>query len=659
MFDAEAVHAAIIEAAIGELDQYLVLSGGDVFLSHPELFDDLPGRLTAICLDRLPPVINEPVHVDHPSIVANAVDVVRYEEGYGRLARHLLGKTVVVDTLENALALAKADPAERRFVTLKGELVEPNGCVSVGPPGSRAGLIARKSERRKVKEALESIELRIASLTGELEEIDGQSAHLESVCGELRTAIEQANAAKVEAGAGLERVNEAVRRLSEEQPMIAGEVTLIGQQIEEARQRASESAESASRLDEENERREQAVAAYAEEIERLSEERERVQFALTDARVAVGKLAEKRKATADSIGELRRAIRITTEAIEAAAQEHDDAHSRISDSREVIESARRRLEELSVTAERLEGTAIQLRRRREMTQLESEQVATRIKAARSRLEEVESRVHHLELDMQSSVVHRDELVGRVREELNLDLEALSEEQESDDQEIGAVEEEIADLRQKIERLGHVNLDAIDELAELEERESFLSSQYQDLQDSRKQLEALIRKLDAESRERFTKAFEAIRENFRTLFRKLFGGGKADIVLEDPDTPLDCGIEILAKPPGKEFTRITLLSGGEKTMTAIALVMSIFRAQPSPFAFLDEVDAALDEANNARFNSIIQEFLDKSQFIVVTHSKRTMSIADQLYGITMQEPGVSSRVSVKFGEERPGEEHAVA
>jgi len=264
--------------------------------------------------------------------------------------------------------------------------------------------------------------------------------------------------------------------------------------------------------------------------------------------------------------------------------------------------------------------------------------------------------------MQTHVVQRDDLVGRLHDELGLDLVELDRAHDGADEDLAAVQEEIAELREKIRRLGNVNLDAIKELEELEARDAFLSGQFDDLEASRRQLESLIRKLDDESVTRFTKAFKAIQEHFKGLFRRLFGGGKADIVLEDPDNPLECGIEILAKPPGKELQRISLMSGGEKTMTAIALVMSIFRAQPSPFAFLDEVDAALDEANNVRFNNIIREFLDRSQFIVVTHSKRTMSIADQLYGITMQEPGVSSRVSVRFEQatgDEPDEQTAVA
>ncbi|MCH7840359.1 MAG: chromosome segregation protein SMC, partial [Planctomycetes bacterium] len=160
-------------------------------------------------------------------------------------------------------------------------------------------------------------------------------------------------------------------------------------------------------------------------------------------------------------------------------------------------------------------------------------------------------------------------------------------------------------------------------------------------------EQLIDRLNEESCKRFTEAFEQIRENFRELFRKLFGGGRAEIILEDPDDVLDCGIEIVAQPPGKDLQSISLMSGGEKSMTAIALLMSIFKSRPAPFAILDEVDAALDEVNNDRFNRIVREFVSESQFLIITHSKRTMSIADHLYGITMQEPGVSTRVSVEL------------
>ena len=152
---------------------------------------------------------------------------------------------------------------------------------------------------------------------------------------------------------------------------------------------------------------------------------------------------------------------------------------------------------------------------------------------------------------------------------------------------------------------------------------------------------------------FQQNFEAIRLNFSELFRKLFGGGRADIILEDPDNILECGIEIIARPPGKQLQSISLLSGGEKTLTAVALLMAIFKSKPSPFCLLDEVDAALDETNIERFTLVVQEFLKDSQFVLITHSRRTMAVADVIYGITMQEQGVSKKVSVRFvGEEEP-------
>jgi len=168
---------------------------------------------------------------------------------------------------------------------------------------------------------------------------------------------------------------------------------------------------------------------------------------------------------------------------------------------------------------------------------------------------------------------------------------------------------------------------------------------------------LITRLNKQSREKFRETFEQIRVNFQEIFRKLFGGGKADIMLEDAEDILEAGIEIMAKPPGKETRSISLLSGGEKTMTAIALLFAVFKSKPSPFCMLDEVDAALDEANNERFNLLVREFQKGSQFIVITHSKRTMSIADMLYGITMQMRGVSKKISVKFGEYEPEAEKA--
>ena len=240
------------------------------------------------------------------------------------------------------------------------------------------------------------------------------------------------------------------------------------------------------------------------------------------------------------------------------------------------------------------------------------------------------------------------LADRLREDYGIDLAALDEQPSAElAAERQQVEAEIADLRAKLNSIGGVNLDALSEVEELETRFASLSSQRDDLTAAKNSLEQIIGKIDADSRRLFAETLETVREHFQTLFRKLFGGGQAEIVLDPNVDVLESGIEIVARPPGKEPRNISLLSGGEKTLTCVALLLAIFRSRPSPFCVLDEVDAALDEANIERFLAVLREFLAWTQFIVVTHSKKTMVGAETLYGITMQESGVSKRVSVRF------------
>ncbi len=247
----------------------------------------------------------------------------------------------------------------------------------------------------------------------------------------------------------------------------------------------------------------------------------------------------------------------------------------------------------------------------------------------------------------------------MRDELQIDLHEAYKNYTQTAVDWEGVKEEIAQLRGKIERLGSVNIEAIESQDNLQKRQEFLSSQVEDLNSSKAQLQQLINRLNKMSREKFVQTFEEIRLHFQQLFRKLFGGGKADIVLEEAEDILEAPIEIIARPPGKETRSISLLSGGEKSMTAMALLFAIFKAKPSPFCFLDEVDAALDEANNERFNMLIREFQKDSQFIVITHAKRTMSIADVLFGITMQTRGVSKKISVRFDQFDQVEEETAA
>jgi len=213
---------------------------------------------------------------------------------------------------------------------------------------------------------------------------------------------------------------------------------------------------------------------------------------------------------------------------------------------------------------------------------------------------------------------------------------------------GRIEELVAELTGKLDSMGPVNLDAIQEYDELEERHTFLEQQNADLVNSKAELLEVISKINRTTKELFAETFEKIRVNFQEMFTELFGGGKANLLLTDESDPLESGIEIIAKPPGKQLQSITLLSGGEKTMTAVALLFSIYMVKPSPFCVLDEMDAPLDESNINRFIKILDRFVGQSQFVVITHNKRTIARADTVFGVTMEEHGVSKIVGVKFG-----------
>jgi chromosome segregation protein len=210
-----------------------------------------------------------------------------------------------------------------------------------------------------------------------------------------------------------------------------------------------------------------------------------------------------------------------------------------------------------------------------------------------------------------------------------------------------IDRRVERLRRQLKKIGNVGTESLDNLIELETRFQRLHMQLTDLESARDTLRDIVRRINIESKRMFLESFETIRGYFRELFRKLFGGGEADLILEDPEDVLECSIDVVARPPGKELRSISLLSGGERTLTAVALLLSIFKSRTSPFCILDEVDAALDDANIGRFVNVLREFQQNTQFIMITHRKPTMAVTDVLYGVTMEESGISRRLSLRF------------
>jgi chromosome segregation protein len=648
-------HAMLIETALGDYDQHLVVENTEAFLQDADVLANFPGRVKAICLDRLPPFIDGRDFTQQEGFVAYAVDIVRFPKDSEPLVRHLLGKTIIVRTLADAVRMAEQNPPSYRYVTLTGELLDPmQAFCELGPAGGRTGLISRKSELREIDAQIEEVDVRIETESDRLEETSAEIIQIEKALEEQRRLVNESLRAEVE-NTGLRNTNEnAMQRLRHELPLIDSEVGALERQIREAIDRSEQSTQALTRLETDNVAREERIRNLDVQIVLLGDERSRLSERLTEAKVAVAELMQQRNLMGNTLRNVRGACQASEEAVRAAARESEDSAGRITHAERTILTAESRLAELYLVKEQRDKDLITRQGRRQEIRLETEQLAARMKSERSSLNELEEELHKLKMESQEARIRLEDLIARVRDELSIDLaESYANYQHQEEgQDWAQVEAEIEDLKQKILRLGNVNLDAISEMEELDKRAGFLGQQHDDLRASQKQLVELIEHLNQECRERFTQTFETVRGHFQEMFRKLFGGGKADVILEQPPEgqPLDvleAGIEIQARPPGKELQSISLLSGGEKTMTAIALLLSIFQSRPSPFTILDEVDAALDEANNERFNRIVGEFLDHSQFIVITHSKRTMSIADVLYGITMQEAGVSKRVSVKF------------
>jgi chromosome segregation protein len=335
-------------------------------------------------------------------------------------------------------------------------------------------------------------------------------------------------------------------------------------------------------------------------------------------------------------------------AIEEAREHLAEFIQRFELSQSIILRAEADIAELYLKKETFASQIVDLINQREWLLQQKTSLTGESQKIRSRVRKMEDKIHIVELAASEVRHERDALAARMREDYGIELAALEHEMTGEEQHRREEsQQEIEELRQKINNLGNVNLEALAELEELESRHKILSDQYQDLTTAKASLEKIIERINTDSRRLFSETLDTVKEHFQTLFRDLFGGGHADIILEENIDILESGIEIVARPPGKEPRSISLLSGGEKTMTCVALLLAIFRSRPSPFCVLDEVDAALDEANIDRFTKVIQNFLTWTQFIIVTHSKKTMTCANTIYGVTMQESGVSKQVSVRF------------
>ncbi len=640
-------YAAAVEAALEGRTNAVIVSDRGAMLADAELPGCLMGRVRFIFENELAPLCNSQDLSGYESIRGRLVEFVSFQPENASLVWNLLGSVLLVDSLQSAVELKPLLEGRWSFVTLTGEVLNDDGTICAGPAGKSFGLISRKAQLAELRRQLEETQRHIAELNDHIERQSQHHQHLSRLLQELRTSIYEANTEKTGAASNLGMLEREISRLTQEQPLIAGELESLQAQISQSVQKEYDSKTKLKELEEINTQRNEHIARLESILAEKKAIRDSMAAELTELKVLIGQVSEQRKALAATISSLESQIALGRNSLQAAQKQIGECDEQIALSGREILGAENEISELFSEKERMQTISAKLHEQvREMI-LQKEQTEQLLRSKRSEQAEIEQRIHAVQMELGQLEVRCAELVQRVRDELAMELDEQYAGYSDRQNDWDAVAAEINDLRDKIERLGNINVDSIAEQQELEKRNEFLTSQIDDLDKSKQQLNALINRLNNDCLEKFAATFETIRGNFQDVFRKLFGGGKADILLENPDDLLESGIEIVARPPGKELRSIQLLSGGEKTMTAIAMLFSIFKTKPSPFCFLDEVDAALDEANNERFNLIVKEFQKSSQFIIITHTKRTMSIADVLFGITMQQKGVSKKVSVTF------------
>jgi chromosome segregation protein len=610
----------------GENDIRNLFEEADGEKTVPDTFSDLEGR---------------------PGVLGRADRFVETEARFFPLAQRLLGRTWFVERLAHAIELAHRGDG-LRFVTLSGELLEADGTLVVGPRGASSGLISRRSQLRALHTQLEELQAAIAAAEAALAAL-GQEIAAQQQQVDRRTAeYQQAAAVMAENRVAIAATEERRNQLDRQRTALDGERQAAEAEHAVALAHLAEAQEKRRQLDQGLGEMESALAALGSQIDRLEDRRVAAGRETTEAKVELAKCEERLRNLRARMKQFEESRQERQRAIEENQQHLAECQDRGDASRRLILQAESEIAELYLRKEGFVTQTIGLRNQRETLAAERTGLVAEIQKVHARLRKLEEKIHAVDLSANEVRHERSTLADRMREDYGIELGAVEHEPSGEERrQREEVQQEIEELRQKIGNLGNVNLEALEELEQLEGRHKLLADQYQDLSTGKASLEKIIDRINTDSRRLFSETLETVKGHFQTLFRDLFGGGHADIILEENVDILDSGIEIVARPPGKEPRSISLLSGGEKTMTCVALLLAIFRSRPSPFCVLDEVDAALDEANIDRFTKVIQGFLTWTQFIIVTHSKKTMTCANTIYGVTMQESGVSKQVSVRF------------
>jgi chromosome segregation protein len=585
---------------------------------------------------------------DEPGIEGLAIDLVRYDEKYASIYRNLLGRVAIADTLDNAIRIARKYNNSFRIVTLDGQVLNAGGSMTGGSSSTNAGILSRANElnalsaqekllaedvlkaEREHSEALReknAAEYELETANGEMRTIEDRVLTLETNLrhfeDNLAAMTRTFDAMKAEAGAMSERIAQNARETEEARTdieLLEGRLAVLREEI--ARDTAGQ-----ERLTAERDRingelsgqraREASIDAESEALRKAVEELSQLREVLTGGRMQ----------QMDYLGELDK----RREEILMDITASETSLTKIAEKTELLKKRA-----ADITAEKLELEAA--RNRRDKLMQEKNSTLLELERECARLEQRKLASEMEEKQLVDKLWDTYEMTRSNAMEIRLELPNMAE-----------ARRRIGELKREISSLGNPNIGAIEEFERINGRYTYLTEQRDDVEKAKNELIAIIRDITQEMRTLFAREFENISRSFKETFLEFFGGGQASLELEDPEDILNCGIEIRVQPPGKSLKTITLLSGGEKAFVAIALYFSILKVRPTPFVVMDEIDAALDEANVQRFAVNMRKNAIKTQMIVITHHRGTMEEADVLYGVTMQEQGVSRVISIDLEE----------
>ncbi|WP_242136510.1 chromosome segregation protein SMC [Bacillus cereus group sp. BfR-BA-01360] len=597
----------------------------------------------ALSVDQLR-IINQ-----HPAFVGVAAELVQYDHKYENIVSNLLGTVVVAKDLRGANELAKQLQYRYRIVTIEGDVVNPGGSMTGGAvKQAKSSLLGRQRELEEWNEKLADMEEKTIKLENFVKALKQEIQEKEEKVKELRQTIEAERVIE-------QKLKEEANQLALEEHRINDRLSIYDLEIEGFMQdqvkmqgRKEELEEILANLQKEIHTLDTEIITLTKQKSEQHSSKEKVQGEITELKVQA---AEKQQRLSNQ-----------KEKVERLTKEKDEAERTLVKTKEDLSFLKQEMTSNSSGEEQIASMI-------EKKTYDRNQTTELIRSRREQRVEFQTRVERLERDVKDAQGKHKYILEMIREQ-EVKINRLDVELENRLQhlrETYTISFEAAKLKYtmtmpaeearkkvkliklSIEELGTVNLGAIDEYERVAERHTFLLEQRDDLEEAKETLHQVITEMDEEMKKRFSTTFQSIRTEFQAVFRELFGGGRADLVMTNPQDLLNTGIDIVAQPPGKKLQNLGLLSGGERALTAIALLFGILKVRPVPFCVLDEVEAALDEANVARFAQYLKKFSDETQFIVITHRKGTMEESDVLYGVTMQESGVSKLVSVRLDD----------